>query len=112
MKKLTLMLFATIGLASVSQGRVLSVEVDKERMNENRNVYIASIEACPGTFQSVITKVRKVEADAAVVDLTPALDVSVCGPKVTYARYFILIDPELKELGLDPKTSRVYFELQ
>jgi hypothetical protein len=105
-------LLASSTFVTTVQARMLSVVLDRAVSTPERNVYIATAQACPSTFQSVVPNVRKIGADEAVVDLVPVLDVSSCSTQTQEVRFFVLIDNELKRLGLDPKSAKTYFQLQ
>jgi hypothetical protein len=101
-----LMLLAITLMTLTAQAKVLKVETAQGKLN-----YDVTIEACPGKYPTVSHTLEKISETRVIVKLQQDLSTAYCEAKKFPASFFMPLEAEIVDLGLDPEKTELYFEL-
>ena len=98
-------------LASVSEAKVLSVSIEDIPVTPSgtETALTVEIEACHDSYDTFTTKFSKLSDNAALVEVKP---VNICAHPTETMKGIVDIDFDLQDLGLDPKTAKIFVQIR
>ncbi len=100
---------AFLGLATTAQARIL--DVARYLSDDDRDgIFTVLAEVCPDSFPTVNDHVSRLSHDSALVSLE--VFPGWCEQPGETARFVLNVGYHLRQLGLDPQTTKIFIQMQ